>query len=254
MIEAFLSSWGSAIPKVESGLPIWPVIAVLVLLVMINVAAHKALPSYYLFWTLGGSVVALALGKLDGSSWASMGLAPWTWLTGAIWGAIAVLSIFTVYAIGSRLPHTRGAFQDHDIANLSLPKLLWHSMVELPIGTVLFEEVAFRAVLWAMLARRYGVAWATLMSAVLFGLWHVLPSLDMHLRNDRLSRVGGGGLLARITAVLISVVTTTIGGIIFCILRMGSGSLIAPMGMHWATNGWGYLFARREAARSSSGS
>jgi hypothetical protein len=28
-------------------------------------------------------------------------------------------------------------------------------------------------------------------------------------------------------------------------LRILSGSLFAPMGFHWATNGWGYLFARR---------
>ncbi len=245
MITDWLTGWGYALPQVETGLAWWPVVAVVVLLVMINVAANKAVPGYYLFWTLGGSIVVLALGLLDGCTWADLGLAPRTWLPGVIWGGAAILLVFTVYAVGTTWKRTRQAFHDQNIAGLSLPRLFWQSMVELPFGTVLFEEVAFRGVLWAMLARRYGLLWATLLSAFLFGLWHILPSLDMHLRNARLGAVGGGGRRAQLVAITGSVVTTAIGGVVFTLLRMGSGSLFAPMGLHWATNGWGYLFARR---------
>lgn len=249
MLSEWVFDWGRALPDVEPGLPLWPVIAVVVLLLMINVAANKALPGYYLFWSLGGSVVVLALGLLDGCSWADLGLAPRTWIPGAIWGGVAIGVVFTIYAVGSTWRRTRDAFRDQNIAGLSLPRLFWQSLVELPVGTVLFEEIAFRGVLWAMLARRYGVITATIVSAILFGLWHILPSLDLHLRNERLARVGGGGILARVFAIVGSVFTTAIGGIIFSLLRIGSGSLFAPMGLHWATNGWGYLFARRVAAR-----
>ena len=249
----WIAGWGYAIPEVEPGLKLWPVVAVVVLLVMINVAANKAVPGYYLFWALGGSVGVLALGVLDGCSWADRGLAPRTWVRGAVWGGVAILIVFTIYAIGSSWKRTRNAFRDQNIAGLSGPRLFWQSLVELPFGTVLFEEVAFRGVLWAMLARRYGVVWATIGSSVLFGLWHILPSLDLHLRNERLAAVGGGSWWAQTVAIVGSVITTAIGGIIFCLLRIGSGSLLAPMGLHWATNGWGYLFARRVASRHPPG-
>jgi len=241
--------WGHAIPTIESGLPIWPVLAVVVLLVMINVAANKAVPGYYLFWALGGSGVVLALGILDGCTWAELGLGPSTWVRGAVWGGIAMLLVLAIYAVGSSYKRTRDAFRDQNIAGLSTPRLFWQSLVELPFGTVLFEEIAFRGVLWAMLARRYGVVWATVLSSLLFGLWHILPSLDLHLRNERLGAVGGGGWWAQAFAITGSVVTTFIGGVVFCLLRIGSGSLLAPMGLHWATNGWGYLFARRVASK-----
>ncbi len=247
MLEEWLTSWGIALPTIETGLPAWPVVAVIVLMLMINVAANKAVPGYYLFWTLGGSVVVLALGILDGCTWADLGLAPSTWFMGAVWGGVLMAGVFAVYAIGSTWKKTRAAFHDQNIAGLSLPRLFWQSLVELPFGTVLFEEIAFRGVLWAMLARRHGLVWATVWSAILFGLWHILPSLDLHLRNQRLGEVGGGW--ARTVAIGGSVLTTAIGGIVFSLLRIGSGSLIAPMGLHWSTNGWGYLFARRVSAK-----
>ena len=112
----------------------------------------------------------------------------------------------------------------------------------------MFEEIAFRAVLWSMLARRMDVWQATLIAALLFGLWHILPSLDLHLRNPALS-AGKNSRVAQLTAIAGSVVTTSIGALVFTALRVVSGSILAPMGMHWATNGWGYLFARRVTAR-----
>lgn len=252
MLGEWLTSWGHYLPDVEPGLPFWPVVAALVLMLMVNVAANKALPGYYLFWTLGGSVVVLTLGLLDGCTWADLGLAPHSWFRGAIWGGALVGLVFAIYAIGSSWKRTRGAFHDTNISGLSTPRLFWQSMVELPLGTVLFEEIAFRGVLWAMLARRYGIVWATVWSAILFGLWHILPSLDLHLRNDRLNSVGSEHR-ARALAIGGSVLTTAIGGLVFALLRIGSGSLLAPMGLHWATNGWGYLFARRVANKQASG-
>jgi membrane protease YdiL (CAAX protease family) len=39
------------------------------------------------------------------------------------------------------------------------------------------------------------------------------------------------------------VLFTAAAGCLFCELRRRSGSLLAPMGLHWATNALGYLFA-----------
>ncbi|MCH9816233.1 MAG: CPBP family intramembrane metalloprotease [Actinomycetia bacterium] len=250
MDDGWPFGWGVALPEMEPGLSPWPLVAVLVLLVMINVAANKALPGYYLFWALGGSVVVLMLGIMDGSTWRDLGMSPSTWLSGFMWGMATILLVFLIYAVGSTWKKTRSAFHDQNIAGLSKPRLFWQSMVELPIGTVLFEEIAFRAVLWSMLARRFGIINATIISSILFGLWHILPSLDLHLRHSAIGGVDAGGWWSRTVAIGGSVITTTIGGIVFCLLRIVSGSLLAPMGLHWATNGWGYLFARRVAAKN----
>jgi membrane protease YdiL (CAAX protease family) len=45
--------------------------------------------------------------------------------------------------------------------------------------------------------------------------------------------------------VLVTVGFTTIAGVVFAELRRRSGSLVAPIGLHWATNGLGVLAAAR---------
>lgn len=240
------------IPTIEAGLQWWPVVAVLAMMLMVNVAANKALPNYYLFWAISGSVVVTAIGILDGCTWADLGLAPNTWVSGLVWGIGAIVLIFVIFEAALRTPRTSGAFGDQNIASMPRWKVFWRSLVELPFGTVLFEEIAFRAVLWAMLCRRMDWPTATIITALLFGLWHILPSLDLHVRNPNLTS-SDKPWVARLQAIGGSVLTTAIGGLLFTGLRIVSGSLFAPMGLHWATNGWGYLFARRAANRRSDG-
>ena len=126
---------------------------------------------------------------------------------------------------------------------MSAGRLMFQALIEVPFGTVLFEEIAFRGVLFAMLARRYGLVWALVGSALLFGLWHILPSIGTHEQNPALGSVVGEGHKGNILAVLLSVFTTALAGILFCGLRVLSGSVLAPMGFHWGTNGLGYAFS-----------
>jgi len=44
-------------------------------------------------------------------------------------------------------------------------------------------------------------------------------------------------------SVLGTVLFTGLAGVVFCELRRRSGSLLAPAGLHWATNGLGVLAA-----------
>jgi membrane protease YdiL (CAAX protease family) len=75
---------------------------------------------------------------------------------------------------------------------------------------------------------------------VLFGLWHVIPSLHVAGTNRGVSdAVGGAG---NPLAVVGTVVLTTIGGLVFGELRRRSGSVLASAGAHWATNALGVLF------------
>jgi membrane protease YdiL (CAAX protease family) len=105
---------------------------------------------------------------------------------------------------------------------------------------VALEEIAFRSVLWGMLARHLK-PWQVLVStSVLFGFWHVIPALHVAGTNQGVSNaVGGAGSLGVVAG---TVALTTIGGFVFGELRRRSGSVVASAGAHWATNALGVLF------------
>ena len=231
-------------PEQVAGLAWWPPLAVVVLLVLINIVNNRVAPqTHYLLWSFGGSVLLLAVGLLDGNSWTDMGLGWRYLLPGLIWAAVAIGLITAVYVVGSLFRRTRAAFHDERMGEMSGGRLMFQALVEVPFGTVLFEEIAFRGVLFAMLARRYGLVWAIVGSALLFGLWHILPSIGTHEQNPALGSVVGEGRKGNILAVLLSVLTTALAGVLFAGLRVFSGSVLAPMGFHWATNGLGYAFS-----------
>jgi membrane protease YdiL (CAAX protease family) len=231
-------------PEQVEGLAWWPLIVVGVALVAFNVINNRLAPQgHYLLWAFGGSFGLLAIGLLDGNSWTDMGLG-WGYLVpGFIWGAGCVIVVTVGYLLAAAFRRGRNALEDDRVAGLSGPRLMFQALVEVPFGTVLFEEIAFRAVLFSMLARRFGVVWAIVISAVLFGLWHILPSIGTHEQSAALGSVVGEGRRGNILGVALSVLTTAIAGVIFAGLRLLSGSVLAPMGLHWATNGMGYFFS-----------
>ncbi|MFM8772472.1 MAG: lysostaphin resistance A-like protein [Actinomycetota bacterium] len=231
-------------PAQVEGLPLWPVIVVIVALIAFNVVTTRLAPEgHHLLWAMGGSFGLLALGILDGNSWTDMGLG-WTYLIpGVLWGVGCVVIVTAGYLIAASFRRGRDAMHDERVAELSGPRLMFQALVQVPFAVVLFEEIAFRAVLFSMLARRFGVVWAVVISAILFGLWHILPSIGSHEQSAALGSVVGEGRRGNVLAVVLSVLTTTIAGVIFAGLRIVSGSVIAPMGLHWATNGMGYFFS-----------
>ena len=147
-------------PAQEAGLAWWPVAVVIVTLVVLNVVNNRVAPqTHYLLWAFGGSVLLLALGLLDGNTWTDMGLG-WAYLLpGFIWGAACIGLITAVYLIGSAFKRTRTAFHDERMSELTGGRMMFQALVEVPFGTVLLEEIAFRAVLLSMLIRRFGVVW-----------------------------------------------------------------------------------------------
>lgn len=182
----------------------------------------------------------IGLARLAGLGWADLGLGKGTWRRGATWAAIEIAGVAVVFAAGAALPLTRNAFRDSRY-RLNVPHELLTAFVLIPVGTVLLEEVAFRGVLWGLLRQVRGTAVATIGSSVLFGLWHVLPSLSLASDNAAVGDTVGRGHSAQLIAVLGTVAFTGLAGVIFCELRRRSGSLLAPAGLHWATNALGVL-------------
>jgi membrane protease YdiL (CAAX protease family) len=219
----------------------WAVAAVVAVLVFVNVidarVAHASL-------VLGptGAAGLLAIARWAGLDWRELGLGKGTWRRGLVWAFGAIGAVGGVFVAGAALPLTRGAFRDARY-HLGWDHALLIAFLLIPLGTVLFEEVAFRGALWGLLRRGHGTWTATVVSSALFGLWHVLPSLGLAADNQAIGNTVGKGTSGEAISVLGTVLFTGLAGVAFCELRRRSGSLLASAGLHWATNGLGVLAA-----------
>ena len=149
-------------------------------------------------------------------------------------------------SIPEPLPFTRDLFHD-DRADVDASTVLWRTLVAIPFGTVLMEEITFRGALPAMFRRRtanstHPALRADVYAALLFGAWHALPTLDLSASNDTLRSLLPGPL-GVIATVAGAVVATGLYGMLLSQLRNRSDSLVAPAMLHWSTNSIGYVLA-----------
>ena len=219
----------------------WALVFVIAFLVLVNVIDIRVANASLVLGPAGAAGL-LALARWAGLSWAELGLGRGTWWRGLRWALAAIGAVAVVFAVGAAVPLTRSAFRDSRY-HFGWGHAALTAFVLIPVGTVLFEEVAFRGVLWGLLRRRHGTWVATSVSSALFGLWHVLPSLGLARDNQAVGSTVGRGTSGEAIAVLATVLFTGLAGVVFCELRRRSGSLLASIGLHWATNGLGVLAA-----------
>lgn len=268
-------------PEVTSARAVTGAVAVLV---AANVLNNRLAPRLAPLTSTVATGALLAVARRSGLSWADLGFherARGLRIGGALASAVAV-----VYGVGIAVPATRRFFRDERALSLSRARAFEEALLQVPFGTVLLEEVGFRGVLHALLSRSHGAGTATAVSSALFGLWHVLPAIDMMAANPALSRLTAGeapadgprspgvpagparsgepggpgrpGRKGRASAmeasrvVIGSVLATGSAGVFFCELRR-RGGLAAPALFHVATNSLGYLFARLAPPDSGSG-
>ncbi|GLW05516.1 abortive infection protein [Microtetraspora sp. NBRC 13810] len=209
-----------------------------------------------------GALVAMA--RRSGLSWEELGFHRSG--RGARTGLALAAAVAGVYTVGVSLPATRRFFQDERALGLSRARVLEEALLQVPVGTVLLEEVGFRGVVYGLVARSHGTGAATAASSLLFGLWHVLPAIDMAGANPALGHLTAGkgveeiagevrhpgtepapqeapGRADVVRVVAGSVAITAAAGVLFCELRRREG-LLAPSLLHTATNSLGYVFAR----------
>ncbi|MFE7516634.1 CPBP family intramembrane glutamic endopeptidase [Streptomyces sp. NPDC057540] len=219
----------------------WPAVALTVaVLVAANLLLHTWTGALRLLAAVVVSAVLLGVLRWAGGTPADAGLAAGTRARGARWAAALTGIVAAVYLVGALLPATRPLFEDRRYDGMTAGELTVRVFVVVPVGTVLVEEVAFRGVLYGLVRRVRGTVWATTVSSLLFGLWHVLPSLGLATAKPALTGVVGASPLGSAVAVTAAVLFTASAGVLFCELRRRSGSLLAPMGLHWAVNALGY--------------
>jgi membrane protease YdiL (CAAX protease family) len=180
------------------------------------------------------NLVALAvlgwIARRAGATGADLGIERRTLRDGAGVGLAAGLLVAAGVVAVALVPATRAFFEDQRAAGIGVAGLLYQVLVRIPLGTALFEEGAFRGVLLGLgrtvLGRRAG----TLTSAVLFGLWHVVPVIRVAEGN------GAADDLAPAAVVAGAVASTAAAGLVFTWLRDHSGSLAAPVLVHALVN------------------
>ena len=219
-------------------------LVVLGLLIIVNVLNHSPYIAarWYVPTGVVGRVLIIWVGYRAGVSLSDIGLAPDSIVRGLLWSAGCIGLVTGVYVIGGSMTFTRRFLAD-DRAVLGPRTLLYKVLVNVPLGTVLFEELAFRGVGLALLIQWVPVWQAVLLSSVLFGFWHILPSLIMHDANAAVGDLLGQGIWGRIQSVVLTVLGTAIAGVVFCVLRLYTDSLLPPMALHWAINGLGFIAA-----------
>jgi uncharacterized protein len=217
------------------------VAVVVVVLTLTNLIAHFTAP-----WASIVTVPVAATGlvawlRVNGLGWAELGLGREHWKSGAAYALGAIASVMAVIAVGALLPLTRPMFMNQHYATIS--GALLASMIIIPLQTVIPEELAFRGVLHGALNRAWGFRGVALAGSLLFGLWHIATSLGLTSSNVGFTRIFGGGVVGMSAGVVLAVSATAAAGFVFSWLRRRSGSLLAPIALHWSLNGLGALAA-----------
>jgi membrane protease YdiL (CAAX protease family) len=217
------------------------VAVVIVVLVLTNLVAHFTTPWASVATVPAAAVGLVALLRFNGLGWAELGLGRDHWKSGVAYALAAIALVMTVIAVGVLLPLTRPMFMNNHYATIS--GALVASMIIIPLQTVIPEELAFRGVLHGALNRAWGFHGVALAGSLMFGLWHIATSLGLTSSNVGFTRLFGGGVVGILAGVTLAVFATAVAGFVFSWLRRRSGSLIAPIALHWSLNGLGALAA-----------
>jgi uncharacterized protein len=177
------------------------------------------------------AAAALAAAATSGLTAADLGLHPDQLPSGLRLGSAAAAPVVAAFALAALTPATRPLLNDQRVASLTNRQLAYQVLLRIPVGTVAWEEIAFRGVLQAALRRVLAEPAATAAASATFGLWHIRPTAEA-LALNRLAPSRG----ARIGAVTAVAAGTAAAGALLSVLRERSGSLAAPVLLHLAAN------------------
>jgi uncharacterized protein len=207
-----------------------------------TILANRVLPGWAYPWC--GAITAAAL--VGVARWAGLplhaiGLDRRDFRRAARFGLIGFALVLLGFGVALAVPPLRVLFQDNRIGSPGVGQLLWLTVVRIPLGTVLLEEIAFRGVLPALLGAGERWRWGPVLGASgLFGLWHLLPSLA--LMGNAAVRATFGGLPLALVSLLAMLAAAGAGVALYWCRHAGRG-VIAPMMVHLATNSGGLVFA-----------
>ncbi len=183
----------------------------------------------------------VAFGRSAGSSWADLGLDSDALRPGVQLGARVGVGTAAALTAALASAPTRRRLLDQRAYGHSAASVAYRSLIRFPVGTALFEEIAFRGVLESLWKRRAGPDAARLVSAVAFGAWHLLPTYRLY------PGMAVGSATPRrsekAVAALGSAVVTGLAGLSFSWLRGRGNSVAAPWLAHASYNSLAFVAA-----------
>lgn len=218
------------------------VVAVLALLVAATVLVNVVLPPWaYPLCGLVAAAALLGVARWSGLRARSIGLDFHRLRRPVVFGLAGLGMIGLVFAVAVTIPALRGLFDGGRLDTLGVGTLLWVTLIRIPLGTVVLEEIAFRGVLPALLGAGDRWRWRpVLVAAALFGLWHALPSMALP-HNAAVDAAFGG--VPVIVVSLFAMLAAAVAGVLLYWWRHTGRGLLAPMLVHLATNSGGVLVA-----------
>lgn len=179
------------------------------------------------------SIVVVVYGFVCGLDVTAMGLGLRLIPRGIIIAAVCSLAVMLVVGLVAWLVPARYFSEGSQLTRSG--KVAYETAVRIPLSTALSEEILFRGVLLAVLLQHWTILPSVLMCSAVFGIWHVMPSSRDH---------------ASAAVVPITLITAA-AGVLFCWLRLLSGSIAAPWLLHWTFNASALLaihFVHRKSA------
>jgi membrane protease YdiL (CAAX protease family) len=227
-----------------------PAVTALGALAAYNLVQNLALGERaYVPANLGMTVGLVALARGADIPYREMGLGVDELASGMRLGGVVAAGVGVGFAVVSRLGRFDGWLRDERAGGHGAAGAAYRAAIRFPVGTALFEEVAFRSVLAGLWRRKSGARRARVVTAAAFGAWHLLPTYRLYPGMGFGSgREAGRG--ERMRAALGGALLTAVSSFGFSWLRDRSGSVAAPWLVHAAYNTGGYLAARRAWSRS----
>lgn len=198
---------------------------------------------WYSMANAGASAAVLAAAAASGLTTDDLGLHPDRLRAGLRLGAATAAPVAAAFGLAALTPAARPLLRDQRVTGLTGPQLGYQVLLRIPVGTVGWEETAFRGVLAAAMRRVLPEPAATMAGSAVFGIWHIRPTAEALDANELAL-----GRKARIMAVTAVVAGTAAAGVLLSGLRERSGSLAAPVLLHLTANCAGPL-ASAVAAR-----
>jgi membrane protease YdiL (CAAX protease family) len=197
---------------------------------------------WYPVTNLGATGVLLAAAAASGLTAADLGLTRDRVPAGLRCAAGPAAALATAWLAVAATPATRPVLADRRITGLTWPQVAYQVTVRIPVGTVLWEETAFRGVLQAALRRVLPGPAAIAVTSSVFGIWHIRPTIAALRINE--VETGSRAGWARVAAAVAG--TAAVGGLLSG-FRHRSGSLAAPVLLHLTANCGAALAARAVA-------
>lgn len=154
--------------------------------------------------------------------------------SGARWGLGSMAVVAAVLAVAALIPATADLLNDTR-ADITAVQLGSEVVLGILVATVLPEEFAFRGLLLGAALAVWSRRAAVLGTSLVFGLWHIAPTLST-MSNNAATDDLASTTLGTIAVVAGNVAVTAVAGVVFALLRLRSSSLLAPVLAHLGVN------------------